>query len=116
MARWLNVAPTCMVCLPLRAGWAPKQLQSEVSRGLWQCVSASPDLVLPRRGECRWVGRWVSSRWTPHAAEHSHSPAFSFAAASNAMQDTAALAREGHDMWARILASVAGPDAVPGRL
>ena len=34
------------------SNWAPRQLEYELSQGMWHCVAASPDLVLPRRGEC----------------------------------------------------------------
>lgn len=64
------------------SGWAPRQLQSEIAKGLWHCVSASPDLVLPRKG------------------------------CANGSSDVVSLARDGQDMWARILSIAAGPEAV----
>ena len=33
------------------SGWAPQQLASEINCGMWHCVAASPDLILPRKGE-----------------------------------------------------------------
>ncbi|GAX83124.1 hypothetical protein CEUSTIGMA_g10550.t1 [Chlamydomonas eustigma] len=44
------------------SGWTPRQLVSEIEKGNWYCVAASPDLVLPRRAPSSSLGDGMAVR------------------------------------------------------
>jgi putative AlgH/UPF0301 family transcriptional regulator len=70
------------------SGWGPKQLINEVNNGMWHCVAASPDLVLPRRAPVS-----SSRAGDPHDTQVASAAAMAI--------------KEGQDMWTRIMNIVA---------
>ena len=70
------------------SGWGPRQLLNEVNNGMWHCVAASPDLVLPRKAPVSNV-----RAGDPHDTQTASA--------------AAAAIKEGQDMWTRIMSIVA---------